>query len=248
MLINGFTILAQIINFLILVALLKKFLYQPILKAIAQRELTITKRVRETSLQLQDAENQALLYQKKQKELEQKKEALLSQAQQEVIAIKKRLLQQAQSEVEEKKISWYQELEQEKQAYLVELQKQIVQQVMLITRHILTDLAGTDLEEQIVKIFIQQLKDSKLPLSENNQESLVIKTSFVLTSPQKQKLLDALHQTISPELKIEFQIVPELNCGIELTTQSYQLAWNLEQYLHRLEQALVGVQGLHSKM
>ena len=38
MLINWFTVLAQIINFLILVFLLKRFLYKPILRAMAERE------------------------------------------------------------------------------------------------------------------------------------------------------------------------------------------------------------------
>ena len=38
MLINWFTVLAQIVNFLILIYLLKRFLFKPILGAMAERE------------------------------------------------------------------------------------------------------------------------------------------------------------------------------------------------------------------
>ena len=41
MLIDGFTVGAQVLNFLILVWLMKRFLYQPILDAIDAREQRI---------------------------------------------------------------------------------------------------------------------------------------------------------------------------------------------------------------
>ena len=50
MLINWFTVVAQAINFLILVWLLKRFLYKPILQAIDEREKRI-------ATQLADAED-----------------------------------------------------------------------------------------------------------------------------------------------------------------------------------------------
>ena len=44
--INWFTVIAQVINFLILVWLLKRFLYKPVLNAIAEREKKNSKIVR----------------------------------------------------------------------------------------------------------------------------------------------------------------------------------------------------------
>lgn len=38
MLIDWFTVIAELVNFLILVWLLKRFLYEPVLKAIDERE------------------------------------------------------------------------------------------------------------------------------------------------------------------------------------------------------------------
>ncbi len=47
MLINWFVVAAQIINFLILVALLKRFLYGPIVAAMTAREDKIAGRLKE---------------------------------------------------------------------------------------------------------------------------------------------------------------------------------------------------------
>ena len=47
MLIDWFTVCAQIVNFLVLVALLKHFLYGPILRAMDAREQTIAGRLAE---------------------------------------------------------------------------------------------------------------------------------------------------------------------------------------------------------
>jgi len=44
MLIDWFTVVAQVINFLILVWLMKRFLYKPILNAIAAREASRCRR------------------------------------------------------------------------------------------------------------------------------------------------------------------------------------------------------------
>ena len=55
--INWFTVIAQVINFLMLVWLLKKFLYKPILDAVNEREKKITD-------QLKDADDKKLLLKK----------------------------------------------------------------------------------------------------------------------------------------------------------------------------------------
>src|SRR5665647_3963698 len=65
--INWFTVIAQIINFLILVWLLKRFLYKPILKAIDEREEKI-------AAQIKDAEAKDVAAKKEQAELQKKNE------------------------------------------------------------------------------------------------------------------------------------------------------------------------------
>ena len=58
MLINWFTVAAQIVNFLILVALLKRFLYGPIVRAMAAREERIAAEMAEAPQKRQEAEQE----------------------------------------------------------------------------------------------------------------------------------------------------------------------------------------------
>src|SRR5271165_4414373 len=98
MLINWFTVCAQAINFLVLVWLLKRFLYKPILHAIDEREKGI-------AAQLADAEAKKALAQAERDDLQHKKEAfdqeraeLLKRATAEAMAERQRLLDAARKD------------------------------------------------------------------------------------------------------------------------------------------------------
>ena len=55
MLIDWFTVIAQIVNFLVLVYLLKRFLYKPIIKAMDGREQRIAGRLEEADKREEEA-------------------------------------------------------------------------------------------------------------------------------------------------------------------------------------------------
>ena len=56
--INWFTVIAQVINFLILVWLLKKFLYKPILNAVNDREKKISDELKDAASQKEAAQKE----------------------------------------------------------------------------------------------------------------------------------------------------------------------------------------------
>ena len=62
MLINWFTVLAQAINFLILVWLLKRFLYKPILHAIDEREKGIATQLAQAEAKEAEAQKSATTF------------------------------------------------------------------------------------------------------------------------------------------------------------------------------------------
>jgi F-type H+-transporting ATPase subunit b len=69
MLIDWFTVAAQAVNFLILVWLMKRFLYKPILNAIDAREKKIAATVADASKQKADAEGEKNEFKKKNADL-----------------------------------------------------------------------------------------------------------------------------------------------------------------------------------
>src|SRR5450755_417344 len=95
MLIDWFTIGAQALNFLILVWLLKRFLYKPILHAIDAREKRIAAELADADAKKAEAKKDRDEFQHKIEEFDQQRAALLSKATDEAKAVRQRLLDEA---------------------------------------------------------------------------------------------------------------------------------------------------------
>ncbi len=243
MLIDPFVVIAQIINFLILVALLKRFLYQPITQAMEARSQRIERQLATAAAKEQDAETEKELYRQKQQELAAQKQAWLEQAQQEVAQEKEILTQQAQAEVELARSQWYENFEQDRQKFTRELRDRLSEQVALTSRQALSDLANASLEAQIIETFIDRLynldqrqteKISTTPIS-NPQSITTIRSSFPISDRQREQLIDAIQQKIATNAKVQFETVEDFICGIELRYGGHKISWNLEHYLTELE-------------
>ena len=139
MLIDPFVVIAQIINFLILVVLLKRFLYKPIAQAMEARSQRIERQLATAAAKEKDAEAEKELYRQKQQELEAQKQGWLEQAQQEVEQEKDQLTQQAQAEVNLARSQWYDNFEQDRQKFTRQLRDRLSEQVVLTSRKALSD-------------------------------------------------------------------------------------------------------------
>lgn len=243
MLIDPFIVVAQIINFLILVALLKRFLYKPITQAMEARAQRIECQLAAAASKEQDAEAEKDLYLQKQQELARQKQEWSEEAKQEVELEKQRLTQSAIAEVNVLRSQWYKDFDRDRQKLASEIRDRLSHQVSLAIRKALLDLANTDLERQIVAMFIARLynlDDARLkairtaPIP-NSHHVINLYSSFVISDEQKEQLTTAIQEQIAIEAKVRFEVKENLICGIELRDRGYKLSWNLEDYLTELE-------------
>src|SRR5450631_3657146 len=95
MLIDWFTVGAQILNFLVLVWLLKRFLYKPILNAIESREKRIAAELAAAAATMSAAEAKRDEFSKKSAALDDERSAILAQVTKAATAEGKRLLDEA---------------------------------------------------------------------------------------------------------------------------------------------------------
>ncbi len=100
MLIDWFTVAAQIINFLILVGLLKHFLYDRIIRAREEREGRIRARLDEAEKKEKESDAEAEKYRRKNIEIEEKRKGILEKARERLKTSEKELTQKARQEVE----------------------------------------------------------------------------------------------------------------------------------------------------
>lgn len=242
MLIDWFTIIAQIINFIVLLLLLRRFLYRPILNAMQARTQQIAERLESAAQKQQEAEAERERYQALTKELHQYYSQKQREAEDEVETWRKQALQEARQEVDNAAQTWHAALEQEKAAFAAELRQFAIRQVYTVAGQALRDLADASLEEILVERFTHRLERGEIELDhfrKSAHQELRLNSAFPLPPEARQRLHKALQTQLGAEIPLEFATSPDLEAGIELTnSDGYQAAWNLKRYLQTLEDDL----------
>ena len=241
MLIDWFTVSAQVVNFLILVWLLKRFLYKPILHAIDAREKRIATELAAADKKTIDAQKESDKFKHKNEEFQQQRSALLSKATDEAKVERQRLLDEARKAADALRAKRQDALKREQQSLNDEIARRTRQEVFAIARKTLTDLAGTSLEERMVDVFIRRLRelngDRKGLVSSSLKASpspVIVRTTFNLLPAQRASTEGAIKETLGTETQVQFETAPDLISGIELTRDGQKLAWSIADYLASL--------------
>ena len=245
MLIDWFTVGAQVVNFLILVWLLKHFLYRPILDAIDAREKRIAKELADADAKRAEAKQERDTFQSKNEAFEQQRAALLKRAAEEVKAERQRLLDDARQAAESLSAKRQETLRNDAHHLNRAISRRAQQEVFAIARKALTDLAGTSLEERIGEVFIRRLREmddqTKAGLAvalKAASDPALVRSAFDLPLAQRTAIQQTLNETFSAEIHVRFETAPDLISGIELTTNGQKVAWSIADYLASLEKGV----------
>jgi len=245
LLIDWFTVFAQIFNFLILVALLKKFLYRPIINAMDEREAGIAARLEEARLQIEAAQREAELYRAKTRELEAGRAEMMENARQDAETRRSELLTQVREEVMNRRTAWYEALQQEKASFLHDLRVHAGAKFMQVSRRALRELAGAELEQAMLHVFLERLRqtadaagDDLPPSLRQSGAEVAVTSSFEIPEGLRIQIEDTFRSRFAPECSFHYAISQDLLCGIELKTDGVRVAWSLQDYLGELEKEL----------
>jgi F-type H+-transporting ATPase subunit b len=254
MLIDWFTVAAQVVNFLILVWLLKRFLYQPILDAIDAREKRIASELADADAKKADAQKERDEFLRKNEVFDQQRSALLRQATDEAKAERQRLLDEARQAADALRSKQMQTLRNDTRALNQAISHRTQQEVFAIARKALIDLATTSLEERMGEVFTRRLRELDSQAKEGFAKALKtssrparVRSAFDLPAEQRAVIQNALNETFSAEIHVKFETSPELVSGIELTTDGQKLAWSIADYLASLEKGVAELLKTQSK-
>jgi F-type H+-transporting ATPase subunit b len=248
MLIDWFTVAAQLVNFLILVWLLKRFLFKPITNAIDAREKRIARELADADAKKTDAEKERVAFENKNKDFDEQRAGLMGKATEDAQAERRRLFDDARKDADSLRSGQAAALRNDQARLGGEITRLAAEQVFDIARKALSDLATVSLEERVSEVFTRRLR----ALNEKDRESLgvALKTSaeaawvrsaFDLPTEQKAAIQNALNETFSAVIRIQFQTKPSAICGIELTASGQKLAWSIDEYLKSLDEKFVAL-------
>ena len=245
MLIDWFTVVAQAVNFLILVWLLKRFLYKPILNALDAREKRIATELANADERMAEAGQERDEFKRKNEEFNQQRATLLNNAKDEATAERQRLLDEARKESDALRTKWQEALRSEHQSLGEELTRRTEEEVFAIARKTLTDLATTGLEEQMTAAFIRRLHELSSAERVGLQSAFeaastpaIVRSTFRLPAAQRRTIEGVVKDVLAIETQVQFETAPELVSGIELTANGHKIAWSIGHYLASLKKSV----------
>jgi F-type H+-transporting ATPase subunit b len=245
--IDLFTWIAQIVNFLILVWLLRHFLYGRIVGAIDAREDQIASRWLQAEQERDKASEEARSYAARREELQHKQDEILARAREDAEQQKQQWFQEAREEVETARGNWHTSLEKQQQSFLEDLRRMATKEIIDTVGRVLRDLADEDLERQTVQQFTKRLSrpDEQMQplrdfLSEAGQ-TLTVSTAFDLSQEQRQNLSRTIRDVADKDVDIRFRTSRDLLSGVELRADGRKLAWSVRDYLDGLEERVRNV-------
>jgi F-type H+-transporting ATPase subunit b len=243
MLIDWFTVGAQTLNFLILVWLLKRFLYKPVLNAIDAREKGIAAQLADATAKKAEAQQERNEFQSRSKAWDEQRSALFSKATDEAKAEKDHMLDEARKEGDSLRTAQAVALQNDQKRLSTQIINLTKDEVFGISRKALADLATVSLEERMGEVFTRRLREmdskSKAVLGASlkaESEPATVRSTFALPDSQKAAIQNALNETFSSEVRLRFETAPETVCGIELSCGGLKVSWSIADYLIVLDQ------------
>jgi F-type H+-transporting ATPase subunit b len=248
LLIDWFTVGAQALNFIILIWLMKRFLYKPIVNAVDAREKRIATELADADAKRADAKKERDEFQHKNEELDRQRAALVSKATDEAKVERQRLLDEARKAADVLSSKRQESLRSDAANLNEAVTRRARQEVFAITRKALADLATTSLEERMGEVFTRRLRkmdgQAKATLGQalkGSSEPALVRSAFELPPEQRATIQNALNETFSADLRLRFEVTPDLISGIELSAKGQKVAWSIAEYLASLEKSVTDV-------
>lgn len=240
---NLTTFILEIINFLILIWLLQRFFYQPVLNVITKRKASIDQAVTEAAR----AREEAAALQKQCNEhlsrWEHEKRLARERLQQEITAQRTKMLDELYKSLEEERQKNRIIEERRKADEQLKIESLALHNAAAFASMLLKGAAGPELERRLFELLLERLQ--KLPaatvgnLRANHDEdpvAIAVFSAYPLAGEQRAELQQRLAALLGKNLFYEYRHDPELIAGLRITIGAWVLGVNLQDELQGFTQ------------
>lgn len=235
---NWSTFLLEIINFLVLVWILKRFLYRPVLDVLEKRQQKIEQSLSDAEKSTTEAAALQQQYQGQLDDLELEKQHARETLLQEIQTEKTQRLEQLQTELEKEREK-ASVIEKRQQAETIrQYEKNAHQQGARFAASLLSKLTGPELEQRLFDLLIKTLDE----LDEDRQRELLnsyttatdnitVTSAYALSDEQQQQLENSLTTLCKQSIPVTFQQDAELLAGFRIVIGAWVLRINIQDEL-----------------
>jgi len=234
-LIDWFTVAAQAVNFLLLVWLLKRFLYGPIRKAMREREQRIQRDLDEAEEAREKAGQEQQELERQRQQLDEERREVLERARDEARQWREQAMQHARQEVQAQREAWQQALQEQRDSFARQLTSRIADASLVVCRKALADLADASLEAQLAERMLELLpaNGSAAP------KRVLVRTGFPPGDELKSTLQKGLVEKWPDLEDVGFEQAESIGFGIECLLDEDKVSWNASRYMSGLEERVL---------
>lgn len=243
--IDWLTVAAQIVNLLVLVWLLQRFLYRPITMAMAEREARIAARLSEAAEARDKVKAEAAQLQEKHEKLDARRDDILRKAHEDADALRKEMEAKLDTEMQAKRDTWEDQLTDAQEDFIATVKQRAGHQVIEIVGRILKDYANADLAGQVAGNFADRLAEldakarDKLEAAARRADGPIrVESSVPLPPAMRGRITRAIHKHIAPDIAVDYAQDADLLLGLRLIAGEQRVEWSATRFLSRLETTL----------
>jgi F-type H+-transporting ATPase subunit b len=235
---NLSTFILEIINFLILIWILQRLFYKPLLEVIAKRKQFIDQSLADAKNMQQQAEEQRTLYENRQKLWEQEKQAALAALQQQIDIERRAQMAQLETDLEQERQKINVTLQRQQKELQQQAEKQALVNGARFAGMLLKQSASPELEAQLFTLILDNLKT--LPeactlclqmLGTKKSVPIKITSAYPLTDEQRLQLEQKLGSLINSQINFQYHQDAELIAGLRMDIGAWVLSANLQHEL-----------------
>jgi F-type H+-transporting ATPase subunit b len=235
---NWSTFVLEIINFLVLVWILKRFLYRPVLAAIAERKAAIDKTISEADARRHQAETLEQQYRSRLDDWDREKTRIQTALDEQMRGERTRATQELQKVLD-------QEREKERvlaQRRLAEVENRAAEQGMAngvkFTARLLERIASPELEARLVVLALEELphlppaqKQALEQACRDPRRTVSITSAFPLAEPQRVRFVEGLREATHQDVRATFEQDSSLIAGLRISAGPWMVRANVRDEL-----------------
>jgi len=223
------TFLFQVINFLVLLFILKRVLYKPIREIIEKRRSLIQQRIEEAEKTKKEAMELKENYQHEMDKLHELKSQMLEKMNEEVEQERRKLIGRAEEEaarvIEKEKAVF----DTEKARHEAELKDKAIEAVTLFATNLLKDVSDEDLHKAIYEKLFRELQGiaSHMPEIKEKDRPLTVDliTAYPLSEAETRKFRESIESILSQSVLLNTIIDVSLIAGTKV--KFYDMVYDL---------------------
>lgn len=235
---NWSTFLLEIINFLILVWILKRFFYKPVLNVIARRRRSIEKSLNDANTLHEDAEALRAQYENRLAEWEKERQAAHTSLDKEIETERTRRMEALQTTLGEEREKARVIEQRALEASRLRAEETALAQGAQFSTRLLSVAAGPELEQRLLDLLLKELTSlaperlSTLRAAAGKTADRILVTSaYPLNDATRLSLESTLASVLTVTMPFHYEQDKDLLAGLRVTMGSWVLRANLQDEL-----------------